>query len=253
MTKGKLYNMKKILLIATFLSVTFYSCKKPELDDNSVIVLQNTVQSKGGNGNGGGGTTAGILQNFGPFVVRLKSGDPTQLLVSFTAPAPAGGYNLTFTSTNAAMQVPATYNAPEGSYVVYVPVTTTVISGNAVSVTLTVRLGTESKSAIIKLYPLSFTFTAPSLQSPGNNANFSNPKLVTFKWADNNNAFYHYLQVSNNPTFTNPLWHEISVENPIYATSYFGNNVRYYWRVCYVDASGNLGPWSAVRTFFYRG
>lgn len=242
------------LLIKLFVSLMIFAtaCKKDVTKD-----LQTTepkvVNAKGRNGNGGGGTSTGILQNFAPFKVRLKSGNPTSLLVSFTTPAPPGGYTLQFTSSNPAIQVPATYAVPAGSYVEYVPITTTVISGSAINVTITVRLGTESKTATIKLYPPTFAFAAPSLQSPGNNTNFSNPKLVTFRWADNANAFYHYLQISNTPDFSNSPWLEISVENPIYATSYFGSNVRYYWRVCYVDASDNLGLWSPIRTFFYRG
>lgn len=241
--------MNLAVKISAVLLLSLTACKKETTPEtNAKVKSPSQINAKGG-----GSTATGILQNVAPFKVKLKSGDATSLLVSFTTTAPAGGYTLQVTSSNAAVQVPATYEVPAGSYVEYLPISTTVISGSAINVTITVKLGTESKTVTIKLYPLSFILNAPSLQSPGNNASFANPKLVTFKWTDNANAFYHYIQISNTPDFAKPLWLEISTDNPVYATSYFGNNVRYYWRVCYVDASNNLGPWSPVRTFFYRG
>lgn len=100
---------------------------------------------------------------------------------------------------------------------------------------------------------------APALLSPAEGAAFSAPTDVTLDWtdvADASGVKVYHLQVSPRSDF---------IEDPsLLAGSYHenwpltsfavvprsvSNTGTFYWRVQALDRAGNLGPWSAVRTF----
>lgn len=228
----------------------FAACNKKAQDE---VQPANTVNplamAKGGSGGGGGTTTpAGPIQNFLTGTAgRLVGTHTDSMFVSFTQPVPAGGYRLTVSSNSTSAQVPATVTAPAGAYNVGIPVTGANVTATQ-SVTVTVSLGGQTKSNTIKVYPLNYTFAAPSLQSPGNGSSFGYHRFITFQWASNANAYFSEIQVSPNTSFS-VLNHDAYSESNIYPADYFdGTGVR-YWRVRYIDGAGNAGPWSAVRSF----
>lgn len=65
----------------------------------------------------------------------------------------------------------------------------------------------------------------------------------------NVNAYYHGIQISDDPTFSNVPILEVYLNDPLWAASYFNGLGKRYWRVRYIDASNTAGPWSAVRNF----
>lgn len=207
-------------------------------------MLSSNANAKGGGGN----TAAGLMQSvLSGTASRLIAGKTDSILVSFTQPAPAGGWTITLSSSNpAAAQVPATYLVPAGVSVVHPPVTGGNLS-DATTATLSVRLNAETRSTTIKVFPLTANFPAPQLQSPGNGAGFKPRTIVTFQWNANNNAYYHHLQIASNPAFNSPETN-LYLDDPIWPQSTFGGFTN-YWRVRYISADGTAGPWSATRTF----
>jgi hypothetical protein len=100
------------------------------------------------------------------------------------------------------------------------------------------------------VFPLTASFPAPQLQSPGNGANFKSREIITFQWNANNNAYFYQLQIAPNTGFTNPETN-LLLNDPFWRQSAFVAQTN-FWRVRFVDASGNGGPWSQVRSFSIR-
>lgn len=127
---------------------------------------------------GGVNTTTGLWQSLlSGTASRLVAGKTDSLLVRFTQPAPAAGWTITLSSSNAAAaQVPATYLVPAGVSVVHPPVTGGNVS-DATNATVSVRLNTEARNTNVKVFPLRAGFPAPQLQSPGNGADFK-PRTI---------------------------------------------------------------------------
>lgn len=232
-----------LLFFCTLLSIT--ACQKEALPEASQSVPSTAVKERA-SGNGGGGNQSGFIQNVFPQESVMVGGNPSELLVSFTQPAPAGGWTLTITSNNPALQVPATFFVPAGAFVVHPPITTSAVT-NAVVATFSVKLGAQTKSNSIKLFPATPTFPPPSLLSPGNGANFKERQQILFDWNDNNNAWYSHIQWSESPDFTT-IHQQTGTPNSFELIDGFGANKTYYWRVRFVDASENPGPWSQVRS-----
>ena len=92
------------------------------------------------------------------------------------------------------------------------------------------------------------TSAAAALLSPDNGSAFSSKEMISFKWAANPNAYYSQLQISATPSF-GTLIYDFYVEGTTYPANYFNDAGNRYWRVRYVDALGNAGPWSQVRKF----
>ncbi|MGB7923166.1 MAG: hypothetical protein WCF57_07975 [Pyrinomonadaceae bacterium] len=93
---------------------------------------------------------------------------------------------------------------------------------------------------------------APALLSPANGAQVATNTLTTFDWADvadPSGIDGYHIQINQRPDFVccND-WIEVWTPNSEHV-----NSVRfdgpYYWRVQTADRSGNLSPWSEVRTF----
>ena len=209
----------------------------------------------GGDGGGGGGdpAPAGPLQNVFLNKAPMISGDTSSVLVSFTDVVPTGGYTLALTSNDAAVLVPATYQAPPGVIVVHVPYSTTPIT-NARSYTITVTLQGQSKSTGTKLFPRTATLAAPTLFKPGDRSGFKMREIVDFDWNDQNNAWCYHLQIDDDAAFNGyPAYADVCTPNSFWRQSAFGPvGSTTYWRVRAQDASGNPGPWSVVRSFVIK-
>lgn len=224
--------------------------KQEELPFFTTTAEPSAVDRSSGSGGGNKNSQGFISPPAAPADPKLVGGDTTDIGVSFTQPAPAGGWTLTLSSSDPALQVPPTYFVPAGSFQVH-PVVPSLPVTNAKVVTYTVKLGTQSVSNTIKVFPATATFPAPQLSKPGNGAKVNFGLNVLFDWSDNNNAWYHELQISHSPTFAT-LWFETGFPDSYYTTNYLASNTTHYWRVRYVDASGNPGPWSEVRSFFVK-
>jgi hypothetical protein len=237
----------KQLLSAALIVVFAIACTKQGdviTPATSETPLNISATSKGSSG--GGTQTTGLLSFIGG-ASRLIGGAADSIQVNFTQPAPAGGWIVTFTTSDPAVQLPASYAVPAGEYIIHVPLTSNVVTASKV-VTITVKLNAESKSNTVKVFPLHYNFPAPQLQSPGNGTGVKNRIQLKFQWSDNVNAYYHDIQISDETTFSNPML-EVYLNDPIWAASYFNGLGRRYWRVRYIDASGTPGPWSEVRYF----
>lgn len=237
----------KYFSLLLFITVVAAGCQK----NNDLIQqqLQDLARPASKGGGGGGGNTTTFLQNvLSGTASRLAGGSSDSIFVSFTQPSPAG-WVLKLTSSDATtVKVPATYTVPQGVYNVSPPVISSPVASSKL-VTVTVALGTESKSTTLKVFPTSFNFPAPQLQFPGNGSGFKSRIQVKFTWSDNANAFYHDIQISDDPAFSNTPMLEVYTNDPIWAASYFNGFGKRYWRVRYVDAGLHFGPWSAVRNF----
>lgn len=233
-----------LLFICTMI-ITFSSCQNNV--DQSITGTEPLITDS----KGGGNNTPGLIQSVvAGLAARLIGGNSDSILVRFTQGAPPSGWTLSVNSNNAAIQVPSTFFVPAGSFGVNIPFTSSVVS-SAVIVTLTVSLGSESRSTTIKVFPVNAIFPAPLLQSPGSGSSFKLQLLVTFDWNDNNDAYYYNFQASTSSSFST-LMYDILLNESIYPTNWFdGTGVR-YWRVRFVDAGGHGGPWSSVRNFTIR-
>lgn len=250
--------MKALFLSASMAVLGLAACSKkdcpdvtPDASATNVPDLANIAKGGsggGGNGGGSGNTTTGPIQNFlSSTASRLVATKTDSLFVSFTQPAPAGGYTLAVSSSDGSMIFPATVSAPAGAYNAYIPVSSPAISA-AKNVTFTVSLGGQSKSSTIRVFPLHATFPAPSLQSPGNGSQHNYHIQIIFQWAANANAYYSHLQISPNANFSVLNYDNYVAGNQFPADYFDGTGLR-YWRVRYVDGSDSGGPWSAARTF----
>lgn len=236
-----------------FSIIILYSCNKTYDVLPSSLLASKIADSKGGgNGGGGGVNNSGLIQSvLSGTASRLVSTKTDSILVSFTQAAPAGGWTLQLTSSDpSAVQIAPTYFVPAGSSVVHPNVTAGNIA-NAKNATITVKLLSQAKTTVLKVFPLTATFPAPQLLSPSNGKSFKSREIVTFDWNDNNNAYYSHLQISLDKAFTN-LATNLLLDESIWPQSFFNGTGTIYWRIAFVDASGNDGPWSEVRNFIEK-
>ncbi len=232
-----------------FFVIILFSCNKNSDVTPAADSAQSTLSAKDGSGSGGNNNNTGFIQSVSSgSASRLISTHSDSIWVTFTQPAPAGGWTLQLTSSDpSAAQVPATYPVPEGASVVHPPVIAGNIA-NAKNVTISVKLFSQVKTTVLKVFPLTATFPAPQLQSPSDGAGIGFRIQVKFTWNDNFNAYYSHFQISTDKAFTD-LVTDLLLDQPIWGQSYFNGTGTRYWRVSYVDASGNQGPWSQVRSF----
>jgi hypothetical protein len=108
---------------------------------------------------------------------------------------------------------------------------------------------TRAKSAAPVQGPL--TSAAAALLTPGDGSALSSEEMISFKWAANPAAYYSQLQISATPSFAK-LIYDFYVEGTTYPANYFNDAGTRYWRVRYVDALGNAGPWSQPRSFVVK-
>lgn len=229
--------------------ITVSACKKHQ-SDFATPAMPARSTAKGGSGSGsgsGGGTTTGSLQNvLSGLASRHVSGGSDSIFVSFTQPAPAG-WALSVSSSNTAVQVPATYPVPQGAFNVYVPFSSSTVA-NTISIAISVSLGGQTKSTSISAFPRTATFQAPVLQSPSSGTKLKNRTIANFTSNTNNNAYYYQLQISDVSNFSTTET-DVLLETPLWRQSAFSSYGTHYWRMRFVDGSGNGGPWSATRNF----
>jgi hypothetical protein len=250
--------MKQLFTLLICFAFALNACKK---NSDEVTNLSkpstNSFQAKSsgsgsggsGGGSGGGGNTTGFIQSvLSGTASRLVSGNTDSIYITFTQPAPAAGWTLVVTTSDPAVQAPSTVFVPAGSTNVRMHVTGGTLA-SAKSVTVNVQLGSQTKSTTLKVFPLTYSaFPAPSLQSPGNGSKFNYHIMITFQWSANVNAYNSELQFGFSPSFS-PTEYVLIFDRTNWPGDYFdGTGVR-YWRVRYLDASGNPGPWSAIRNF----
>ncbi len=93
---------------------------------------------------------------------------------------------------------------------------------------------------------------APTLTAPANNF-LTTDYTPTFTWSMplTSPPFDHFIvQVDNNADFSSPEVNETDVPaSPFTPTSDLASNTKFYWRVRAVNATGEMGNWSASRTF----
>jgi len=242
--------MKYLITPILFCLFAFSSCKKEIKGENLSTANSLTspdASSKGSSGGGGGTATTGPISFVGG-VFKLIGGNSDSIQINLTQAAPAG-WVLSLSSNDAAFQVPASFPVPQGALYVHIPVTSSVITVTKKIVITAQLLGQTVNSFPFEIFPLHYNFSAPLLQSPGNGSGFRNRIQVKFTWSDDVNAYYHDIQISDDPNFTNTPMLEVYLDGPIWAASYFNGLGRRYWRVRYIDGSGTPGPWSAVRNF----
>lgn len=238
--------MHSLLLLGIAGLSILVSCKKEQSDVTPSPVKSPYSTAKGGSG-GGGSTTTGPLQNvLSGSAARHVSGGHDSIFVSFGQPAPAG-WVLSVSSSNAAVTVPATYAVPQGAFNVYVPFSSTTVA-NTISVSISVSLGGQTKSTSISVFPRTATFPAPVLQSPSSGTQLKNRTIGTFTSNTNANAFYYQLQISSVSNFSTTEL-DVLLDTPLWRQSAFNAYGIHYWRMRFVDGSGNGGPWSSIRTF----
>jgi len=91
----------------------------------------------------------------------------------------------------------------------------------------TVKLLSQTKTTVLKVFPLTATFPKPVLQSPGDGAGINFRIQVKFDWNDNINAYYSHFQISIDKAFTN-LITNILLDQSVWGQSYFnGTGTRY--------------------------
>ena len=243
--------MKQIhpFLVVCVAAMLIISCRKEHNDVNAPSRATHSNWKGGsgsGGGSGGGGSTGALQGVLSGLASRHISGTNDSVLATFTQAAPAG-WVLHVSSSNSAVQVPATIAVPPGVFGMYVPFTSTTVT-NAINVTISVSLGSQTKSTTIKVFPVTTTFPAPALQSPSNGAKFKNRTIVTFTSNTNNNAYYYHLQISSVSNFSTTET-DLLLDDPLWRQSAFSGFGTHYWRMRFVDAGGHGGPWSATRTF----
>lgn len=87
---------------------------------------------------------------------------------------------------------------------------------------------------------------APALVAPANGTTITTSR-PTLSWSAVTGANLYRVQVSSNPSFTNPQTYEPATTSQALTTS-LGQGV-WYWRAAARDRAGNWGAYSAARTF----
>jgi predicted phage tail protein len=107
--------------------------------------------------------------------------------------------------------------------------------------------GTSSPWSEVRSFTVAGGLSAPVLNSPADGSSTSD-RTPSFSWGSVSGASRYNIQLSTSPTFGS-----LNLNQTRSGTSYtVGNNLTvgrtYYWRVRAIDAAGNAGPWSAVRS-----
>ena len=174
--------------------------------------------------------------------------------VTLSAPASSAGVVVALSSNASAAAVPASVTVAIGATTAQFVVNTLPVTA-ATAVTLSATLGgignvtvsqTTTLSVTPSVAPAPGALAAPSLLSPANDARFSVGQAVNFDWSDVTGAASYMIQIDDTDTFAAPLMLNQRVTVSQYVAAIPAS--RPFWRVRAVDAAGNLGAWSAVRT-----
>lgn len=99
--------------------------------------------------------------------------------------------------------------------------------------------------------PIPYSSTWPDLPELVYPPDTNDPEIeeVVFEWTPVDGAQYYNLEYSVNSNFTTPTALIQNIRSTRYSPVTTLNNASYFWRVRAKNATGGLGPWSAVRTF----
>jgi hypothetical protein len=155
-------------------------------------------------------------------------------------------FNLTSSNPDVAWMAPTTTisaGSPHAGVLIQTrsPATTT-------TVTLSVSGGGVTKTGTIVVRPIPpAPPAAPTLVAPANAGRVTAGQSVTFDWSDVAKAASYVLQVSSSSAFTTTVLERTVTASQV-AAALTAKGDR-WWRVRAIDAGGNPGAWSAVRTF----
>ncbi|MHA1346348.1 MAG: hypothetical protein ACTSU7_12740 [Candidatus Heimdallarchaeaceae archaeon] len=90
--------------------------------------------------------------------------------------------------------------------------------------------------------------SAPTLKSPENSFE-TNDDTPYLDWREVLDAFEYQVQVDTSDSFPSPIIYVGGTVNSYYQISSSLSDDDYFWRVRCVDLAGNVGDWSAVRSF----
>lgn len=90
--------------------------------------------------------------------------------------------------------------------------------------------------------------STPTLLTPGNGANLSDP-IPFLDWSAPSGATQYHLQVGNNSNFSSPIVDQIFSSSNHTLASALADNTTYYWRVRAGDAAGNWSEWTGTWQF----
>jgi hypothetical protein len=206
-----------------------------------------------------------LLQSMTISPASVTGGTGATGTVFLSAPAPAGGINVTLaTSNSSAAQAPGIVNVPGGQSSASYPLTTFAVSADtAVTITaffdttrtatITVLRGTPPPTPPPTPAPTATptpptTLPAPSLISPAADARFAPGTNITFDWSDVTGAASYTIQIDDSNSFPTPLIVDQTVTVSQFSTSTLPTQTM-WWRVRANNASGNPGSWSSVRRF----
>jgi trimeric autotransporter adhesin len=208
----------------------------------------------------------GSVTLFAPITIN-SPGSSVLNSVSVNPSSVVGGNSVTGTvRLAAATPVNATVNLSDNSSVAGVPASVTVAAGassanftittSAVSastaVTISATYGPVVQTANLTVTPAS-GLSAPSLQSPANDARFTIGQTINFDWSDVSGAARYDIQIDDSSSFTVPLTHSAAPSASAYAFATAGmQRMTLRWRVRAVAADGAVGAWSSTRRFELR-
>ena len=154
---------------------------------------------------------------------------------------------VTLSTSSLTATVPPIVNVPAGQTSATFTVTTTSVQSSTV-VTITAFLGSTTRSANLTVTAAGQPPTPgrPTLLSPANGAQVSQP--VTLDWSDAANAASYEIQIDDSSNFTTPLVR--SLTSTVSQITVSGlPNVQLFWRVRGRNSAGVAGSFSATRRF----
>ena len=98
------------------------------------------------------------LQSLGANPAIVTGGATSQGTITLTGTAPAGGFGVTLSSSNAAASVPATVNVPQGATSATFSITTSAVT-TSTPVTITANAGSVTRTASLTVTPAQSTST----------------------------------------------------------------------------------------------
>ena len=89
---------------------------------------------------------------------------------------------------------------------------------------------------------------APTLNTPQDDAILNN-NLPLLTWFTVSEPALYVLQIDTEGTFTSPIVSQAGIMDTFYQIISILSDNEYFWRVYALDAAGNIGSWSSIRSF----
>jgi hypothetical protein len=195
-------------------------------------------------------SSAPSLSSFALSPTSVTGGASSTGTVTLAAPAPSGGTEVSLTSSNAAVSLPASVTVPGGQATASFTASTSSVTTQT-SVTVTATAAGASRTATLTVNPPSSgTLAAPTLLSPAVDARFSLGQSIDFDWSDVTGAASYTIAIDDQSSFSSPTVLR-TVTTSTFSTSALPA-ARMWFRVRALDAAGTSGPWSGSRRFEVR-